>query len=277
MLARIAIKQVDLRAKPNDEASIVGNRFRDQLIHLYEEVRPLEAPKYFNNLWYRVWGGFIHSAHLQLVNVTMQEPTLSVPESGMLCEVTVPFTTAYQHNDRDGWYLWRGSRLYYETTHWATAVETGPDGEPWYQITSELSKSEKYYAPARHLRPIPPEEYAPIATDIPADKKRIEVSLAEQKLPRLRERPGSPGDQNLIRHTQLPPGAWRAAYRHSKRLIPDLRQAASQAYGQHHWQSRCRRIWRLFSTWRSLDYASSPAPVAMHFTEHTGIITSAYR
>lgn len=182
MLARIAIKQVDLRAKPNDEASIVGNRFRDQLIHLYEEVRPLEAPKYFNNLWYRVWGGFIHSAHLQLVNVTMQEPTLSVPESGMLCEVTVPFTTAYQHNDRDGWYLWRGSRLYYETTHWATAVETGPDGEPWYQITSELSKSEKYYAPARHLRPIPPEEYSPIATDIPADKKRIEVSLAEQKL-----------------------------------------------------------------------------------------------
>jgi lipoprotein-anchoring transpeptidase ErfK/SrfK len=61
-------------------------------------------------------------------------------------------------------------------------VTEGPDGEPWYQITSELSKTEVYFAPARHLRPIPPEETAPISPDVPPEKKRIEVSLTEQIL-----------------------------------------------------------------------------------------------
>lgn len=181
-LFRVAIKQIDLRAKPNDEAEIVGNRFRDQLVQVYEEVIPTDAPEFFNKLWYRVWGGFLHSAHLQKVGIRVNEPALQVSEAGQLAEVTVPYTIAYQHNERDGWYPWRGSRLYYDTTHWITGIETGPDGEPWYQITSELSKGEKYYAPAKHLRIITPEEMAPLSADVPPEKKRIEVSLSEQTL-----------------------------------------------------------------------------------------------
>ena len=100
----------------------------------------------------------------------------------MLCEVTVPYTTAYQYTKWDGWIPWRGSRLYYSSTHWATAVEAGPDGRPWYKIVNELSSSEIYYVPAEHLRIIAPEEYSPTAQDVPPDKKRIEVSLREQTL-----------------------------------------------------------------------------------------------
>ncbi len=95
-MARVATKQVDIRSRPNDEASIVGNRFRDQLIRVYDEVVPADAPKFYNNLWYRVWGGYIHSARLQLVEVNLQEPVRYIPESGWLAEVTVPYTTAYQ-------------------------------------------------------------------------------------------------------------------------------------------------------------------------------------
>lgn len=181
-LTRITINQVDVRARPSDEATIVGNRFRDQLVHVYEEVIPPDAPEFYNRLWYRVWGGYIHSAHTQIVDIALNQPAATIAETGQLGEITVPYSVAYQFNERDGWFPWRGSRLYYSTTHWLTAVTEGPDKEPWYQITSELSKGEKYFAPARHVRILPPEEFAPLSPDVPPEKKRIEVSLPEQTL-----------------------------------------------------------------------------------------------
>ncbi|NLG73145.1 MAG: twin-arginine translocation signal domain-containing protein, partial [Chloroflexi bacterium] len=181
-LARVGTKEIDLRTEPRDTAPIVGKRYRDQLVHIYAEVIPEDAPQFYNRLWYRVWGGYLHSAHLQIVDIRHNQPLNEVPEHGVLCEVTVPYTIAYQYNDRDGWYPWRGSRLYYESTHWITGVREGPNGEPWYQITSELSKTEVYYAPAVHLRPIPPEELAPISPDVPPEKKKITVSIREQRL-----------------------------------------------------------------------------------------------
>jgi hypothetical protein len=182
MLVRVASQQVDIRSRPNDEAPIVGNRFRDQILHVYDQVNPPDAPKYYNTLWYRVWGGYVHSAHLQTVQISLNKVEGYLPESGMLCEVSVPYSEAYQYDKWQGWIPWRGSRLYYSSTHWATGVDAGPDGRPWYIITSELSESEKYFVPGEHLRLIPPQEYAPIAADVPPEKKRIEVSLTEQML-----------------------------------------------------------------------------------------------
>jgi lipoprotein-anchoring transpeptidase ErfK/SrfK len=182
LLGRVAIQQVDVRAQPKDDAPIVGNRFRDQLVHIYGEVHPPDAPRFYNTLWYRVWGGYIHSAHIQQVQIRLNQPVNWVPESGQLCELTVPYSEAYQLKKLQGWIPWRGSRLYYSSTHWITGVETGPDGSAWYQITSELSESEKYYAPAEHLRLIAPEEITPLSTSVPPEKKRIEVSLSEQTL-----------------------------------------------------------------------------------------------
>jgi lipoprotein-anchoring transpeptidase ErfK/SrfK len=181
-LARVCSKQVDIRSQPNDKSSIVGNRFRDQLIHIYGELNPPDAPKYYNTLWYQVWGGYVHSAHLQIVQIRLNDITNYFKESGALCEVTIPYTIAYQYNNWEGWISWRGSRLYYSSTHWATGVDEGPDGKAWYRIVSELSTTEIYFVPAEHLRIIPPSEYAPIATGISADKKRIEISIKEQKL-----------------------------------------------------------------------------------------------
>ncbi len=182
-LARVASKQVDVRALPNDEAEIVGNRFRDQVIHVYAEVNPPDAPKYYNTLWYKVWGGYIHSAHLQMVDTRLNTPQRYVPPGGQLYEVTVPYTTAYQF-DRwsESWGPWRGARLYYSSLHWVTNIEAGPDGFPWYRITSELSDSEIYYAPCQHLRPVQPQEWAPLSPNVPPDKKRILINLSQQTL-----------------------------------------------------------------------------------------------
>jgi lipoprotein-anchoring transpeptidase ErfK/SrfK len=182
LLARVATEQVDVRSRPRDDALIVGNRFRDQVMHVYEELHPPDAPEFYNTLWYRVWGGYVHSAHIQMVKIRLNQPRNYVPESGILSELTVPYSVAYQNDRFNGWVPWRGSRLYYSSTHWVTGIDEGPDGEAWYQVTSELSKSEKYYVPAKHLRIIPPAEYMPVSVDVPPEKKRVEISLDEQML-----------------------------------------------------------------------------------------------
>lgn len=182
LLARVTREQIELLAEPRDGANIIGNRFRDQLVHIYYELTPPDAPAYYNRLWYRVWGGYLHSAYLQIVNIRLNEPQISVPESGMLCEVTVPYTPAYTYRSNEGWKLWPSRPLYYETTHWATGIDEGPDGKPWYKITSELAADLVYFVPAIHLRAIPTEEIAPLSPDVPPEKKRIEVSIRQQTL-----------------------------------------------------------------------------------------------
>jgi hypothetical protein len=182
-LLRIATREIDLRIEPRDTASIIGKRYRDQIVHVYDEVIPDDAPAFYNRLWYKVWGGYIHSSHTQIVSIRHNEVESSVPEAGRLVEVTVPYTEAWQFNSlTETWKRWNGARLYYSSTHWITGKMIGPDGEPWYQITNELSKTLSYYAPARHFRVIPESEMTPLATDVPPEKKRIEISLAEQML-----------------------------------------------------------------------------------------------
>jgi lipoprotein-anchoring transpeptidase ErfK/SrfK len=182
LLARVAIKEIDLRSEPRDDAPIIGKRYRDQVVHIYYELIPPDAPVFYNRLWYRVWGGYLHSAHLQIVKIRLNDPLSYVPESGQLCEITVPYTKPYLKDPFKGWQPWPSAPLYYDTVHWATGVEAGPDGSPWYQVTSELYDGFIYYVPAAHLRPIPPEEWAPIAVDVPPEKKKLVVSLKEQTL-----------------------------------------------------------------------------------------------
>lgn len=182
LIGRVTVDQIEVRAAPNDQSAIVGNRFRDQILNIYAEVISSDGPQYYNPLWYRVWGGYIHSAFIQIVKVNRNQPASQIPESGQLIELTVPYSSAYQYNSWDGWFPWRGSLLYYSTTHWATGVDEGPDGKAWYQITSELSKTEVYYAPADHFRLISMEEIAPISPEVEPHEKRIEVSLPDQTL-----------------------------------------------------------------------------------------------
>jgi lipoprotein-anchoring transpeptidase ErfK/SrfK len=182
MIARVTINEIDLRSEPRDDAPIIGKRYRDQLVHIYYDLIPEDAPEFYNPLWYRVWGGYLHSKWLQIVEVKLNSQVNQVPESGMLCEVTVPYTIAYQNDQWQGWHPWEGSRLYYETTHWATGLEDGPDGKPWYQLTSEIDDYLKYYVPANHMRVIGTQEMAPLSPNVPAEQKHIEVSIEQQMM-----------------------------------------------------------------------------------------------
>jgi lipoprotein-anchoring transpeptidase ErfK/SrfK len=179
-LARVATNSVSVYSKPNDKSTILYQRKRDELVNIYYEVVSEDGPGY-NPLWYRVWRGYIHSAHLQRVKVHFQEPTAPLPgKDGQLAEVSVPFTPTMRYlNYKKTWEpLYR---LYYGSTHWVVALEEGPDGAPWYRLHDELTEIE-YNTPAANMRLIPPEEMAPISPELSSWDKRIEVSIAQQTL-----------------------------------------------------------------------------------------------
>lgn len=180
-MGRVAIKSVSVYSQPDDKSSIVATHYRDDLVNIYYDEVSEKGPGY-NPLWYRVWRGYMHSAHIQKVKTILNEPLSTVPATGVLMEVTVPFSQSYRHTKMYGWQ--ENYRLYEESLHWIIGIETGPDGEPWYRIRDELLSAdhENYFAPAVHLRPVSKELFEPISPNVPPDKKMVEVRLDTQTL-----------------------------------------------------------------------------------------------
>lgn len=176
-LIRVATKSVSVYSEPDDTSRIVSQHYRDDVINVYKEV-VAETPGY-NPVWYQVWGGFMHRARLQKVSVIYNQPLNTVPEKGVLAEVTVPYTQSLRFTSASGWQpLYR---LYYETTHWIVGIDEGPDGQPWYRLLDELLEI-NYHVPASHLRLLADEEWSPISPETPFEKKYIEVDLTRQSL-----------------------------------------------------------------------------------------------
>lgn len=177
-LVRVTTDAVSVYSKPDDQSRIVKQLFRDELIHVYEEVDS-GTPAY-NPVWYRVWGGYVHRSRLQKVKVLYNQPLTTVPEeTRQLAELTVPYTQAMRYTKTYGWQP--NLRLYYESVHWIEGIDEGPDGQPWYRIFDELVGF-SYHVPATHLRPIPLKEWEPLDPNVPLENKRIEVNLTAQTL-----------------------------------------------------------------------------------------------
>ncbi len=178
MLVRVATDAISVHSMPSDEARITGQWYRDDLLTVYEEVTA-ETPEY-NPVWYRVWGGFVHRARLQRVQL-LHNPTQTYFEEGKryLADVTVPYTRAMRYTKFYGWEpLYR---LYYESVHWVDGIGEGPDGQLWYRIFDELA-SVPYFVQPHHLRMIPPESLAPISPEVEFVDKRLDVDLTTQRL-----------------------------------------------------------------------------------------------
>ena len=180
-LVRVAGSEVSVRLEPSDQSAIASTWYQNDLIHVYEEVKGLNGEPKYNPIWYRVWGGYVHRARLQRVKIIYNKPMASLPEgTRQLVEVTVPYTQAYQHTNRDGWLP--NLLLYYESVYWVDAVKEGPDGTRWYHIFDDITG---YYVSSLHVRPIPHEDLSPISPDVPPEEKRIDVNLTTQMLTAL--------------------------------------------------------------------------------------------
>lgn len=185
-VVRVATTSVSVYSGPSDENRITGTWYRDELVHVYDEVIAQE-PKY-NPVWYRVWGGYMHRSRLQPVKFLYNQPLTRIPDgTRRLAEVTVPYTQPWRFTKTYGWQplnllpnLSSNPPVYYESVHWVEAVEEGPDGEAWYRIFDDLDG--EYYLHAAHLRPVPEDDFLPISPEIPWEGKRLDVNLSSQIL-----------------------------------------------------------------------------------------------
>lgn len=181
-LVRVAgsgnINSVSIHKQANEESLILYQRFKDDLINVYDEVESEFGPE-FNPIWYRVWGGYVHRKWLVKVDTVLNPLTDSIHEDGQLGEITVPFTRAYRYSSFYGWEP--VYRLYYHSYHWIRDIVTGPDGKPWYELEDELLRL-RFAVPAEHIRIVPDSEIEPISPDVPPEEKRIDISIFDQEL-----------------------------------------------------------------------------------------------
>lgn len=178
--ARVTIHAIYRYRQPSFTSERLGTLKRNEIVEIYEEIETPNDPAH-NPLWYRLSQGYVHSGFLQRLDGVHLNPNplTSVPEEGQLAQVTVPFTRSYRRTGAARWtplYM-----LYYQSVHWITAVDEGPDGSPWYRLTDDRLHMHTW-VPATHLKPIGAGEITPLSPFVPDEKKRIEISLKNQTL-----------------------------------------------------------------------------------------------
>lgn len=181
-LVRVATDQVSVHLYPDEESLIKYQVYRDELLNVYYELESDKKPR-LNPRWYRIWGGYVHCKHMQPVKVILNQVPKSITNPMTPIEITVPYTQSWFQKKPNEWS--ESYRLYYDTVHYCVGVEEGPDGEGWYRVRDEMldySQTLDYFIPAKHARPVPAEDMAPLAIGVSPDKKRIEVSLEKQEL-----------------------------------------------------------------------------------------------
>jgi lipoprotein-anchoring transpeptidase ErfK/SrfK len=173
---RVIEKSLWMYSEPTPESERVEMFWRDLVVPLTGAAIS-EDEEAYNRVWYEVDSkGYVYSGSIQPVNALLNNPVSEVPASGLLGEVSVPFTDAHEEPDADSPVA---HRLYYETVHWITDSVIGADGEAWYRLLDDKMNL-FYYAPARHLRIVFEDELAPLSPEIPDFQKLIEVNLTRQ-------------------------------------------------------------------------------------------------
>ncbi len=178
-LARVTAEMIFIRDIPSFSGNRIGQLTRDTLVWLREEIISPDGPEH-NPRWFRIDAGYIHSGYLQWMDKPcFTDPLTSLPEGGVLGQVTVPYAQSYQYTSADGWQ--KLYRLYYQSVHCITGIEQRDDGVILYRITDHLINVD-YHVPAIFLRPIFPEDYAPLSPEVSPNDKRISISIAQQSL-----------------------------------------------------------------------------------------------
>lgn len=173
---RVTDKSAWLYSEPTPQSNKVELVWRDLVFPISGAVLSEDETAY-NRLWYEVEGkGYLYSGGVQPVHTLLNEPVDEVPSSGLLGEISVPFTDAHEEASPEAKV---SHRLYYQTVHWIMTAEPGTDGQTWYGLLDD-KRELLYYIPGRHIRLIPDEELAPLSPDVPEDEKWIEVRLGLQ-------------------------------------------------------------------------------------------------
>ena len=178
-LGRVTIRAIGLYQEPDFASPRIKYLSRDQLVDIIAEIVSPQGPPR-NPRWYRLIGGYAHSAYIQRVDQAQLNPPLAmIPRRGCLGEISVPYTQSIRKISDQHWEP--AYRLYYGAVFWITGFVQGPDGESWYQLTDDRLGIH-YCIPTSHIHPISRRDLTPLSPDVPAVEKRILISVEEQQL-----------------------------------------------------------------------------------------------
>ncbi len=172
---RVTVEVINVREKPEANSLVIATRQRDDLIRIYEIIR---TEKGRNPIWYRVPGGYVHSAYLQPVEVKFNSPETFIPGTGYLAEITVPYSRAFTISKNGKWDPI--FKVYYGSVHVVKDVIEDAAHNLFYKIEDFYQRN--YVVSANHLRIIRQEELSPISPDVPNDQKWLDVSIGNQTL-----------------------------------------------------------------------------------------------
>lgn len=173
---RVLENSVSVYKQPSQSAKLVNMYWRDLVFPINGVTIGDKEPSY-NRVWYMINNeGYAHSGKVQPVALRANKPVERVPETGMLAEITVPYTDALWDPNRPDRFAYR---LYFSTVYWILEVKKDKQGKTWYRVPDDKLKFE-YYVNAEHMRPIPAEELTPLSFRVPPKDKRLEIRLKEQ-------------------------------------------------------------------------------------------------
>lgn len=175
---RATISGVELLGEPFYRAKKIQLLGQDQIVDITGEIdgdKGYGNP--FNSKWYQVDSGYVYSGWLQPVETLYQKPNFTIPNAGILGEITVPYSEARLAASV---FADRGYRIYYSTTHWVTdTVVNQNEKSIWYKIYDRLTQK-SFYVSTHDMRLIPAEEIAPLSAAVKEESKSIFVDLKAQ-------------------------------------------------------------------------------------------------
>jgi len=173
---RVIDKSLWMYDEPSQDSNRLEMFWRDLLVPLTSAAIS-EDENAYNRVWYEVDGkGYVYSGGVQPVRTVLNETIRSVPPSGLLGEISVPFTDAHVEPHVESKVT---HRLYYETVHWIISAIVGSDGQTWYRLLDDKWEL-YYYIQGSHMRIIPDDELAPLSPEVPDPDKLIKVNLTKQ-------------------------------------------------------------------------------------------------
>jgi len=175
-MGRVVSNLVDAHISPSLDSKVVKTFWKDVVLPITEIAIGKGEPAH-NHVWYEMnHEGYVHSGSVQPVDIKQNSFVDSIPEKGILGEITVPFTDA----------CWNpifpkivAYRLYYETTHWVIGTLKDSQGNLWYELLEDFYQF-KYYVNAAHVRIIDKNEVTTLSPGVPGNEKKIEVHLKDQ-------------------------------------------------------------------------------------------------
>jgi len=176
---RVVYNSLIVRDAPVFSGKRVKSYRRDTILEITEQVSGGTQSDY-NRIWYRLGiEGFVYSGGVQPVSTVLNSTVPSIPETGVVGELTIPYADS-------AWAINRsptpGPRLYYASTHWITALVVDQrDGSSWYKAYDNLYNS-YYYTRPEGVRIIPAADLTLTSPGVPDSEKHIEISLDRQIL-----------------------------------------------------------------------------------------------